>query len=109
MGSSGLENEQQTIDAARDGDRAAFELIVRAYSGAIYQYVRNVIGDAHATEDVSQRVFMNVYGNLRRYDPGRGKFGTWIFRIARNAALNHLRDTKRSAMPPGNAAAASEL
>ena len=85
------------IDAARGGDPVAFERIVTGYSGPIVRYVRNVVGDQHAAEDLAQSVFLKVYRNLDRFDAARGKFSTWIYRIARNAALNHLRDHKHHA------------
>lgn len=89
-----MESEIQIIDAAAEGDTVAFERIVERYSRPIYRYVRNVVGDGHAAEDVVQRVFINVYRSLNQFDSNRGRFSTWIYRIARNSALNHLRDNK---------------
>lgn len=93
-----MESEREIISAAIDGDQAAFEQVVKQYADQIFRYVRNLVGDQHAAEDVAQRVFLNVYRNLGQFDQRRGRFATWIYRIARNAALNHLRDTKRSAI-----------
>lgn len=92
----GLDNEASIIEAARGGDSAAFEQLLKRYSIVVFRYVRNIVGDRHDAEDVAQRVWLNLHRNLDRFDPNRGTFSTWVYRIARNAALNHLRDHKRS-------------
>jgi RNA polymerase sigma-70 factor (ECF subfamily) len=90
-----LDSQQEIIAAVIDGDQTAFEQVVRAYADPIFRYVRMIVKDEHAAEDVAQRVFLSAYQNLHQFDSQRGKFSTWIYRIARNAALNHLRDNQR--------------
>lgn len=91
-----MEVTEQIIAAVIGGDRAAFEQVVSACSDPIYRYVRMIVKDEHAAEDVAQGVFVRVYQRLSQFDASRGKFSTWIYRIARNAALNHLRDNRRA-------------
>ena len=91
-----MEIEQEIIAAVLAGDSAAFEQIVRECADPIYRYVRMIVKDEHAAEDVAQRVFLSVYQKLHQFDAARGTFSTWAYRIARNAALNHLRDNKRA-------------
>ncbi|MGI9472307.1 MAG: RNA polymerase sigma factor [Rubripirellula sp.] len=86
--------DQKTIGDAAKGDPQAFERIVHHYSLGIVRYVCNMIGDQHAAEDVAQRVFVNLYRSIKKFDVSRGSFNTWLYRIARNAALNHLRDNR---------------
>lgn len=86
-----MEIDDSIIQEAQSGDPCAFERIVERYSRSLYQYVRNVVGDDHRAEDVVQITLINVYRNLDRFDAGRGRLSTWMFRIARNAAINELR------------------
>lgn len=91
---SRLNDEQATIDFAKSGDRDAFEQIVRSYQDRIVRYAHNIVGDSHAAEDVAQKTFVNVFRYLDKYDHAKGNFSTWIYQIARNVALNHLRSAR---------------
>lgn len=87
-----MSDENRVIELAKQGNRDAFAQLVRDYSRPLLRFVANVVGDQHHAEDVVQKSFFNAYRNLHRFDPRRAQFSTWIFRIARNAALNHRRD-----------------
>jgi RNA polymerase sigma-70 factor (ECF subfamily) len=89
-----LEPENDIIESAATGDTQAFERVVHHYSASIIRCVGNMIGDQHSVEDVAQRVFLNLYRSFEKFDKTRGSFSPWIYRIARNAALNHLRDSR---------------
>ena len=89
-----MDPENDTIESAAAGDAQAFEHVVNHYSASIIRYVGNMIGDQHSAEDVAQRVFLNLYPSFEKFDKTRGSFNAWIYRIARNAALNHLRDSR---------------
>lgn len=91
---SRLNDEQLIIDSAKSGDRDAFEQIVKSYQDRIVRYAHNIVGDSHAAEDVAQKAFINVFHYIDKYDHTKGRFSTWIYRIARNAALNHLRSVR---------------
>jgi RNA polymerase sigma-70 factor (ECF subfamily) len=82
------------IRAAAGGDLAAFERIVRAYQQHVWRFLRRLLGDRAAAEDVAQETFLRVYRAL----PGfahEARFSTWVFRIARNAGLDELRRRRR--------------
>lgn len=84
--------------AAALADRRAYALIMRRWHPVLSRYLRRFLGQsAEATDDVLQEVFVKVYANLNDYDHTR-PFAPWIYRIARNEALNFLR--KRKAEPP---------
>ncbi len=103
-----MEIEQEIIAAVLAGDSAAFEQIVRKCADPIYRYVRMIVKDEHAAEDVAQRVFLSVYQKLHQFDAAQGTFSTWAYRIARNAALNHLRRQQAGHRCVGNAVARGE-
>jgi RNA polymerase sigma-70 factor (ECF subfamily) len=77
---------------ALDGADAGFEELVRRYQRPIVSYVYRMIGNYETALDLTQEVFIKVYGSLARYRP-EYKFSTWIYRIAHNAAIDYLRRT----------------
>ena len=92
-----LENVRQISDAdlvnhAVSGGEAGFEELVRRYQRPIVSYVYRMLNDYEASLDVTQEVFIKVYNSLSRYR-AEFKFSTWIYKIAHNAAVDHLRRT----------------
>ena len=83
---------------AQRGDERAFAIIVRTYETPVYNYVlRLTNGEKALAEDLTQEVFLRVYRTRKRYHP-QAKFSTWLFTIANNLALNHLRGKGRNPM-----------
>lgn len=78
------------VKHAMRGREDSFEELVRRYQRPIVAYVYRMTGDYEAALDLTQEVFIKVYGSLARYRP-EFKFSTWIYRIAHNAAVDHLR------------------
>jgi RNA polymerase sigma-70 factor, ECF subfamily len=72
------------------GRSDGFEELVRRYQRPITGYVFRLIGDYEASLDVTQEVFIKVYNSIARYS-SEYKFSTWLYRIAHNAAVDHLR------------------
>ena len=90
-----LDNIRQVSDAdlvttAISGGEASFEELVRRYQRPIVSYVYRIVGDYESSLDVTQEVFIKVYNSLDRYSCDF-KFSTWLYRIAHNAAIDHLR------------------
>ncbi len=73
-----------------DGDDDAFGALVARYESRLYAFIVRMVGDAHLAEDVFQQTFIKVAKGAAGFD-GRASFSTWLFRIARNAALDELR------------------
>jgi RNA polymerase sigma-70 factor (ECF subfamily) len=80
----------ELVARAIAGREEGFEELVRRYQRPIVAYVYRMVGDYDTALDLTQEVFIKVYGSLERYRP-EFKFSTWIYRIAHNAAIDHLR------------------
>lgn len=78
------------VTRAIHGREDGFEELVRRYQRPIAAYVYRMVGDYDAALDLTQEVFIKIYGSLSRYRP-EYKFSTWIYKIAHNAAVDHLR------------------
>lgn len=88
------EPEPDTVARARRGDLDAFEDLVRAYQGDVYRFVLRLVRDRGLAEDVTQEAFLRAYRSLRRFRGG-SKFSTWVYRIARNCAVDAIRRAAR--------------
>jgi RNA polymerase sigma-70 factor (ECF subfamily) len=82
--------DSELVVRAIDGREDGFEELVRRYQRPIVSYVYRMVGDYDMALDLTQEVFIKIYGSLERYRP-EYKFSTWIYRIAHNAAIDHLR------------------
>lgn len=76
-------------------DRPPFEDLYREYLGRIYAYVRAHVGEAADAEDITAQVFMNAYQAYARFEARNTTPAAWLFRIARNATLDHFRASGR--------------
>jgi len=86
-------DDWELVERARTGDTGAFEALVRRYQGPVVHFCRRMVGPQDA-EDVAQDCFVRLYRHLWRLTP-RARFSTVLFGIARNLALNALRDAAR--------------
>ena len=80
----------ELVQSAIAGRESGFEELVRRYQRPIAAYVYRMVGDYDAALDLTQEVFIKVYNSLARYR-SEFKFSTWIYKIAHNAAIDHLR------------------
>src|SRR5436853_4651210 len=78
------------VTRAVAGREDGFEELVRRYQRPIAAYVYRMVGDYEAALDLTQEVFIKVYNSLSRYR-SEFKFSTWIYKIAHNSAVDHLR------------------
>jgi RNA polymerase sigma-70 factor (ECF subfamily) len=78
----------------------AFEKILDLYANKVFRLVLSLVGNAARAEDVSQDVFLKIWQALDVFDAKRAAVGTWVYRIARNTALTHLRaESYRQTLP----------
>src|SRR3954469_12911914 len=80
----------ELVITAVAGREASFEELVRRYQRPIASYVYRMVGDYDSALDLTQEVFIKVYNSLSRYR-SEFKFSTWIYKIAHNSAVDHLR------------------
>ncbi len=85
-------SDRDLVTTAMTGAEGGFEELVRRYQRPISAYVYRMVGDYESALDLTQEIFMKVYGSLARYR-SEFKFSTWIYKIAHNAAVDHLRRT----------------
>ncbi|WP_426570663.1 RNA polymerase sigma factor [Aquihabitans sp. McL0605] len=89
-----LDDERRLVRAARDGDRAALERLLREHQPRIHALCRRITGNDTDALDATQEALIAIVRGLARFD-GRSRFSTWSYRIATNACLDELRRRKR--------------
>ncbi len=82
--------DRELVATAAQGLEGGFEELVRRYQRPISAYVYRMVGDYDCALDLTQEIFIKIYASLSRYRP-EFKFSTWIYKIAHNAAIDHLR------------------
>ena len=93
-----IENDDwKIVERVQAGDDHAFNLLMGRYSRPILNFVYRMVGNAAEAEDVAQDVFVRAYQNIRKsaFHRTTAAFSTWLFQVARNAALDSLRRRKR--------------
>ena len=88
------DTDQQLVQRAQRGDLQAFDLLVLKYQGRIAALISRYVSDAGELEDVTQEAFIKAYRALGKFR-GDSAFYTWLYRIAVNAAKNHLVAKRR--------------
>jgi RNA polymerase sigma-70 factor (ECF subfamily) len=82
--------DQQVVLLARGGREAAYRELVRRYERPVFALVFRMVRDRELAEDLSQETFVKALNAIESYRP-EFKFSSWIFKIANNAAIDHLR------------------
>ena len=96
MGRPTQTDDRELVRRIRDGDAEALRAIVERYQDRIFSLIYGIVRDRHEVEDVAQEVFLKVYTRIQAFDE-RSKFYTWLYRVAANAAKDHVK--KRSRRP----------
>ena len=103
-----LDRDRSLVEAARR-DPARFDALYRKYLAQVYSYALYELGDHHAAEDATERVFLRALAAMPRFreqarpedGPEASTFRVWLFRIARNTVANERRARRRR---PGDVA-----
>lgn|SRR5512138_296141 len=80
------------------GEETLFEVLVRRYQVRVVAHVTRMVGNREDAFDLAQEIFLKIFQALDRYNPDY-KFSTWLFRIAGNAAIDHLRKRRPRTVP----------
>jgi len=86
------------LDRARSGDARAFDSLARAHERALYSHVARILGPGADAEDVVQDALVSAWRSMRGFEGT--SFKAWLFRIARNRAIDVIRAQKRRAELP---------
>lgn len=87
---AGAPDERALIERCRQGDLAAFEELYRAHAGRLYSVAFRLLGNAADAEDLLQEIFLAAHRKLDSFR-GESALGTWLYRLATNLCLDHLR------------------
>ena len=86
--------DAQLMLRVKGGDLAAFEELVERYKQPVINLIHRNLKDATEAEDLAQNVFVQVYKSASRYK-ATAKFSTFLFRVAHNCFIDHVRRNKR--------------
>ena len=98
MSAPDTREDAELVKLVLAGDTEFYAVLVNRYRTRVSRYVERFTYDVEDARDVTQDVFIKVYGALDSFDP-RFKFSTWLFRIAGNAAIDHLRRRRVRTLP----------
>lgn len=93
-----VDSDQALIERTRQGEIAAFEVLVDRHRDVVYRTAARIVGSNEA-EDVTQDAFLRAYHRLDQYG-GRAAFRTWLLQITHNAALNTLARARKRPVEP---------
>ena len=83
------ESDHSIVRAVLAGDKEAYGALVRAHSATVFRVAFRIVGNEADAEEIVQEAFLRGYQRLESYQQ-RSSFGTWIYRIAVNCALNRI-------------------
>lgn len=88
---------RKAIARAKEGDSEGLHFLYVRYAADVQRYVSSFVRDDHEAEDITQNVFAKLMASIKHYEPGEVPFEAWIMRVARNAALDHMRARREPA------------
>jgi RNA polymerase sigma-70 factor (ECF subfamily) len=83
-------DDKELVTRALEGDESAFRELLERFRRPVFSLVYRMIGDREQAEDLAQESFVKAFNNLDSYNPNY-RFSSWLFKIANNHAIDHLR------------------
>lgn len=85
------DEEARIVERAVEGSRQAFSLLFNQYYDSLNRYFFFRLGNQQEAEDLTGIIFLKVWQNLRRFNPSKGTFKAWLYRIAHNTLIDQYR------------------
>src|SRR5436305_9160603 len=93
-----MKTDAELVASAARGSQDAFRELVKRFERPVYSLVLRMVQDPATAEDLAQEVFVKAFRALSSYDP-QWKFSSWLFKIAHNTTIDHLRRGRPETVP----------
>jgi RNA polymerase sigma-70 factor (ECF subfamily) len=90
--------DEEITDLVRDGNTEAFGILVRRHEDFVFTLARGIVSCEEQAKDIAQEAFLRAYRAIRRFER-RSSFKTWLYRIAYNTAISHLKSRDKDHVP----------
>ncbi|GAF02307.1 RNA polymerase sigma factor [Saccharicrinis fermentans] len=90
-----VQSDKELVNQILEGDIQSFETLVNEFKERVMNICYSYTNDLSDAEDISQEVFVEIFKSLRKFK-GESSLSTWVFRIASNKSLDHIRKQKRT-------------
>jgi RNA polymerase sigma-70 factor (ECF subfamily) len=91
-----MDDDQKLVERCVRGDTEAFGVLYDRYTSKIYRFIYYKTFVRETAEDITSDVFHKAFERLHSFDTTKGTFSAWIYRIARNAVIDHYRTQKKN-------------
>lgn len=95
----GTKTDEQLVAEALSGSQSAYTRLVERFERPVYNLVIRMVRDRTLAEDLAQEAFVKAFNRLDTYRSGQGKFSNWLFKIAHNTSIDHLRKSQLDTVP----------
>jgi RNA polymerase sigma-70 factor (ECF subfamily) len=96
-------SDEQLMERYRDGDAGAFDILYRRHKGGLFRYLLRLCKQQSVAEELFQDVWSNIIRSRERYQPS-AKFTTFLYQVAHNRLIDHVRRSPHMALLPLDAA-----
>jgi RNA polymerase sigma-70 factor (ECF subfamily) len=91
--------DEQLAEEALAGSQRAYRELVHRFERPVFNLVARMVHDRTLAEDLTQDAFVKAFSRLDTYQSAQGKFSNWLFKIAHNTAIDHLRRSSLDVVP----------
>ena len=95
-GGADVNSDQSLMERVRAREQRAMTVVFDRYAGLVYSVAQRVLNDSGQAEDVMQEIFFQLWRNPNSFSSSKGSLGTWLVVVARNRAIDQLRQRRPS-------------